>query len=109
MHGSLLTLPDGRILMTYAARIGELDGRLYRGFEAVFSHDHGKTWDWGRRFILFRGPITPPHSPQSVLLDNGRIFTVFMHPTSYTWRDENAKGNLIALSNISAVIWSPDF
>ena len=108
VHHSLLTLPDGRILMTYAARIGELDGRLYRGFEAVFSHDHGKTWDWQHRYILFRGPAAPPHSPQSVLLDDGRIFTVVMHPTSYTWRDANTKGNLIALSNISTVIWQPD-
>ena len=107
VHHSLLTLPDGRILMTYAARIGELDGRLYRGFEAVLSHDHGKTWDWQRRYILFRAPAMPPHSPQSVLMDNGKIFTILMHPTSYTWRDESAKGNLIALSNISAVIWQP--
>ena len=29
VHHNLLTLPDGRILMTCAARLGELDGRLY--------------------------------------------------------------------------------
>lgn len=35
VHHSLLTFPDGRILMTYVARIGELDGRTYNGHEAV--------------------------------------------------------------------------
>lgn len=107
VHHSLVTFPDGRILMTYAARIGELDGRLYHGHEAVFSHDHGRTWDWARRFILFRGTDGAMHSPQSVLMDDGRVVTVVMHPVSYTWRDEDARGNLTALSHVSAVIWQP--
>lgn len=107
VHHSLLAFPDGRILMTYAARIGELDGQLYHGHEAVFSHDHGKTWDWARRLILFRGTDGTMHSPQSVLLSNGRVLTVVMHPVSYTWRDEQAKGNLIGISNVSVVIWQP--
>ena len=107
VHHTLLTLPDGRILMTYAARLGELDGKLYHGHEAVISHDHGKTWDWKRRFILFRGTDGAMHSPRSVLMRNGRVFTIFMHPVSYTWRDKQTRGNLIALSNVSAVIWKP--
>ncbi len=107
VHHSLLRFPDGRILMTYAARLGELDGRLYHGHEAVISHDHGKTWDWERRYILFRGVDGTMHSPQSVLLNDGRVFTIVMHPVSYTWRDKQAKGNLIAISNVSAVIWKP--
>lgn len=107
VHHSLVTLPDGRILMTYAARLGELDGRLYHGHEAVISYDHGKTWDWKRRFILFRGTDGAMHSPQSVLMDDGRVFTIVMHPVSYTWRDRQTQGNLIALSNVSAVIWKP--
>ena len=36
-HCNLLALPDGRILMTYAARIGELDGMTYHGVEAVLT------------------------------------------------------------------------
>lgn len=107
VHHSLITFPDGRILMTYAARLGELDGLLYHGFEAVFSHDNGRTWDWPRRYILFRGTDGSMHSPQSVLMDDGRILTAVMHPTSYTWRDADARGNLWALSNISVVIWQP--
>ena len=107
VHHSLLTLRDGRILMTYAARIGELEGRTYHGHEAVFSYDNGRTWDWQRRFILFRGTDHAQHSPQSVLLSDGRVLTVVMHPVSYTWRDDETRGNLIGLSNVSVVIWSP--
>ena len=107
VHHSLITFPDGRILMTYAARLGELDGCLYHGHEAVFSHDDGRTWDWPRRYILFRGTDGAMHSPQSVLMDDGRVLTVVMHPVSYTWRDADTKGNLFGLSNISVVIWQP--
>ena len=107
VHHSLITLPDGRILMTYAARIGELEGRTYHGHEAVFSHDNGRTWDWERRYILFRGTDHAQHSPQSVLLSDGSILTVVMHPVTYTWGDGETRGNLIGLSNVSIVIWSP--
>ncbi len=107
VHHSLITFPDGRILMTYAARIGELDGRTYHGHEAVFSHDNGRTWDWARRYILFRGTDGCMHSPQSILMDNGRVLTIVMHPVSYTWRDNTTRGNLIAVSNVSAVLWQP--
>ena len=93
--------------MTYAARIGELEGRLYHGHEAVFSHDNGRTWDWEHRYILFRGTDGAQHSPQSVLLSDGRVLTVMMHPVSFTWKDNDTKGNLIGLSNISVVLWSP--
>jgi len=108
VHHSFLTFPDGRILMTYAARLGEIEGRSYHGHEAVFSHDHGKTWDWEHRYILFRGTEGGQHSPQSVLLSDGRVLTVVMHPTSFSWKDEDTTGNVIALSQVSVVIWSPE-
>ena len=107
VHHSLLTFPDGRILMTYAARVGEIDGRLYNGHEAVFSHDNGRTWDWERRYVIFRGTSGSQHSPQSVLLADGRVLTVVMHPVSYSWADKETTGNLIAVSNVSMVIWTP--
>ena len=80
----------------------------YRGHEAVISYDNGKTWDWEHRYILFRATGGSQHSPQSVLLSDGRILTVMMHPFSYSWKDEDAKGNVMRLSKISVVIWSPD-
>jgi hypothetical protein len=107
VHHSLVSFPDGRILMTYAARIGELDGRTYHGHEAVFSHDHGRTWDWSRRYILFRGINGVMHSPQSVILSNGRIMTVVMHPISFSWQDEQTEGNMVGISQVSAVLWIP--
>jgi len=57
-HSELLTLPNGDILLTYAIRMGELDGKIYHGIEAVFSHDNGVTWDWVHRYILFRWTCT---------------------------------------------------
>jgi len=30
-----------------------------------------------------------------------------MHPMSYTWADKETTGNLIGVSNVSVVIWSP--
>ena len=61
-----ILLKDGRLLLTYAARMGELDGRIYHGIEAVVSRDHGRTWDWDSRFILFRWAMHQTmHSPCS--------------------------------------------
>ena len=102
VHSSLLTLDDGRIVLTYAVvhskssnatnvlcnalgpmrgtgtvvghirchmtmalharsqRLGELEGRLYHGHEAVISHDHGVSWDWGRRWVR---ESRAPHPP----------------------------------------------
>ena len=107
VHQSFLNLPDGRILMTYASRLGELEGRLYHGIEAVASRDNGVTWDWEHRYILFRGTEGCMHSPQSVLLSDGRVLTVLMHATSFTWNDGTGEGNLKGLGHVNAVIWSP--
>ena len=108
VHESFLGLPDGRIVLTYAARLGELDGRLYHGIEAVLSHDNGITWDWERRFILFRGTEGCMHSPQSVLLSDGRILTTLMHVTSFTWNDGTVADPFTSLGHVNAVIWSPE-
>lgn len=108
MHTHLLPLPDGRIVLTYAARIGELDGMNYHGIEAVVSSDNGMTWDWEHRFILFRWTDQCTHSPQSVQLSDGRILTVFLHGKNFTWTDREertVKTNLLYLGNVSVVIW----
>ena len=79
-HSDLLTLADGRILLTYAVRHGELDGRVYQGIEAVLSEDNGRSWEWASRFYLFRWHMHGSmHSPQSVQLSDGRIMTVFLY------------------------------
>ncbi|MAV33870.1 MAG: hypothetical protein CMJ59_00295 [Planctomycetaceae bacterium] len=107
VHQSLLRLADGRLVMTYGARIGELDGRDYQGIEAVISHDHGRTWDWERRYILFRGTSSHMQSPQSVVLSDGRILTCFMHHVDFPWAtDEDRRGKLRYVSQVAVVIWS---
>ncbi|MFH1007773.1 MAG: exo-alpha-sialidase [Candidatus Latescibacterota bacterium] len=108
-HMNLRALPDGRLLMTYASRIGELEGMPYHGIEAVVSHDDGKTWDWNRRYILFRELSDQiMHSPGSVMLSDGSIFTTFMHTKGYTW-DDGTVGprSQKTIGNVSAVIWKP--
>ena len=110
VHTHLAPLADGRILMTFAARIGELEGRSYHGIEAVISPDSGKTWDWAHRYILFRWPDTAMHSPQSVQLNDGRILTIVFHHTTCSWTnrpDGDRDGNVIRFGHVSVVIWSP--
>ena len=128
VHSSLLLLPDGRLMMTYAARVGEIDGVLYHGHEAVISDDHGESFDWAQRyrlphttapyisncclidfaltlycrFVVFRGVDGAQHSPQSVCLRDGRILTVVMHPVAYTWRGEPG-GALEARGNLQGI------
>lgn len=103
VHMSLLPFPDGRILMTYVARIGELEGRTYHGTEAVFSHDHGRTWDWERRYIIYRGRTGPMHSSQSQRLSDGRVITTFMEHVDYSHQAAPAS----RMPQVCAVIWSP--
>ena len=114
VHAKLLTLPNGDILMTYIARIGELDGMTYRGTEAVLSHDHGKTWDWEHRYILFRWHTQQMHSPDSILLSDGRILTIFQHDHTASWNNREGAwdsgkwtGGTNMVGNVSVVIWSP--
>ena len=108
VHQSLLPFPDGRILMTYAARIGELDGRTYHGIEAVMSHDHGATWDWERRYILFRWSSGYMHGPQSALLSDGRVLTSFMYHTDFPWSNGDPdRGPISFTPHASVVIWLP--
>lgn len=43
IYSKLLTLPEDNLLMTSTIRMVKLDDQLDHGFEAVLSHDHGKT------------------------------------------------------------------
>ena len=108
VHTDLITLKDGRILMTYAARMGELEGKVYHGIEAVISRDHGRTWDWDKRFILFRWAMHQTmHSPCSLELADGRILTLFLYHYGAQWGKTGVGGSARTLGITSAVIWSP--
>ena len=92
--------------MTYAVRMGELEGEIYHGIEAVLSRDGGRTWSWDRRFVLFRWAMHQSmHSPVSIELSDGRIFTLFLYHYDAPWN----KGSFdsAVLGSTSAVIWSP--
>ena len=109
VHSDLVRLKDGRLLLTYAARMGELDGQIYHGIEAVVSRDNGRTWDWDKRFILFRWAMHQTmHSPCSLELADGRILTLFLYHYGAQWGKKGVGGPGRTLGITSAVIWSPD-
>lgn len=94
--------------MTYAVRMGELEGDMYHGIEAVLSHDNGRTWDWDNRFILFRWAMHQAmHSPDSLELADGRILTLFTYHYHPSWGKGALGAPGYALGMTSAVIWSP--
>ena len=108
VHSRLLVLRNGDILLTYAARMGELDGQMYHGIEAVLSRDNGKTWDWENRFILFRWAMHQSmHSPQSIELADGRILTLFGYHYDARWNEGPLGAPGYPLGMTSTVIWSP--
>ena len=108
VHSRLLTLKNGDILMTYAARMGELDGQIYHGIEAVLSRDHGKTWDWDHRFILFRWAMhQSTHTPVSIELPDGRILTLFLYHYNASWGEGSLGNPGYPLGITSIVFWTP--
>lgn len=89
-HPSMVLLPDGRIVMSYVARLGypnNTQGFPQFGIEAMVSRDNGQTWDMDHRYVLaaWVGNIKVPHlrywcsaqSTTSVLLPDGMILTAF--------------------------------
>jgi hypothetical protein len=86
---SMGLLPNGGVVMTYAARLGYTntpDGFPQFGVEAIVSHDNGQSWDLDHRYLLhtwvggnkgknfFAGA---PQSTSSLSLSDGEILTAF--------------------------------
>ena len=102
MHGHLLKLPGGELVLTVTVRADIVDGELasYRcGCEAIISRDHGLTWELDRRYILDEWEFFDSLNPVigqaghlcSTLLDDGSILTVHnnyltMGMTLIRWR-----------------------
>ena len=87
MHGHLLRMPNGDLVLTLTVRADVEQGELLsyrRGFEAIVSRDHGMTWDLDRKYVLdeweFYTALTPGAGQAghlcSTLLDDGSILSV---------------------------------
>ena len=87
MHGHLLKLPDGRLVLTMTVRADVMNGKLLsyrRGCEAVISRDNGLTWDLDRKVILDEWEFYDSHNATigqaghlcATLLDDGSILTI---------------------------------
>ncbi len=75
----LLTLPDGKLICTYARRVGRSSvWNPAHGIYATLSTDGGKTWDGANEIqLLPTVPIYQMGSPASCVLSNGDILTVY--------------------------------
>jgi photosystem II stability/assembly factor-like uncharacterized protein len=70
--GDLIVLGDGSVVLTYGER-----NRPY-GVRALVSHDGGRSWDTDHLVILADdAPNWDTGYPSSVVLKDGRIFTVY--------------------------------
>ena len=108
MHTDLITLANGDIMMTYASRMGDIDGEMFHGVEAVLSHDNGQTWDWDNRFILFRWAMHESMAwPVSMELADGRILTLYTYHYHPSWGEGALGAPGYPMGITSAVIWSP--
>ena len=87
MHGHLLRLPNGNLVLTVTVRADVVDGELVsyrRGCEAILSRDNGLTWDLDGKYILDEWEYFNGHAPGTgqaghlcaTLLDDGSILTV---------------------------------
>jgi len=90
-HPSMVTMPNGDIVLTYVVRKGYIDtadGYLQFGVEAVVSRDNGQTWDLDHRYILsqWKGNrtnadtwawVASSQATSTVLLPDGWLVTAF--------------------------------
>lgn len=89
MHGNLIRLPNGDLVLTVIRRIDVRGGRFAsyrRGCDALVSHDHGLTWNLDRMYILDdfahlngKSWSSPPACGHlySVALDDGSVLTTY--------------------------------
>jgi len=101
MHATLLTMPNGDIVMTMIVRHDMRGTELVshrKGSDALISHDNGLTWNLDRSYILdefefFDEQDIYPNvcgHQYSILLDDGSILTTYLNyrkgPTLIRWR-----------------------
>jgi hypothetical protein len=113
-HPSMVLLPGGELLMTYAVRAGyedSADGYPQYGIEAIISRDHGRTWALDRRYILatWRGSIQGenawwglPQSTSTVQLPDGALLAAFGTGV------RNQPGQSACVMDIALVRWAID-
>lgn len=117
-HFSMVLLPDGAIVLTYASRKGYVEtseGYPQFGVEAVVSRDHGKTWDLDHRYILGAWPgdrtdeawswARCSQKTSSVLLPDGDILTCFGTGFRATVPDEKELRQTFNPRDVGLVRW----
>ncbi|MEI6422343.1 MAG: sialidase family protein, partial [Lentisphaerota bacterium] len=87
MQPSMVLMPNGDVVMTYAVRMGCLqeeyrlvddDGYPQWSIEAIVSRDNGETWDLAHKYILAKwSGSSQAQSTCTVLLPDGSLFTAF--------------------------------
>ncbi len=117
-HPSLVVMPDGRVVMTYAVRLGYPDtddGFKQFGVEAVTSGDNGRSWEVDKPYLLAKWPANrkgkvrsgddywwaSPQATSTVLLPDGSLLTAF--GTGY--RSQPDKLHNFAPRDVGLVKW----
>lgn len=86
----LLMLADGRLVCVFGYR------RPPFGIHACISDDEGQTWDYENvRILRSDGAVTDIGYPNSVQLQDGRIFTTYYFTKAY------------GIRHIAATVWRP--
>ncbi len=87
MHPSMVTMPNGSIVLVYDVRLGWLDkdkrlldadGQPQWSVEAIVSRDNGETWDTKHRYVLAQwSGQYHVQDTSTVLLPDGSLLTAF--------------------------------
>ena len=115
-HPSMVLMPNEDVAMTYVVRLGSADdphGVPQFGIEAVFSHDHGLSWDLDHRYLLhvwsgkrkgknYWWPSSQATS--STLLPDGSLLTTF--GTGY--RIQAGEKSPQAPRDVGLIKWRPN-
>ena len=116
MHPSMVLMPNGDIVMTYAVRLGWLakeyvlrdeDGFPQWGIEAIVSGDNGETWDLPHRYVLAQwSGQSHAQRTSTVLLPDRSLLTAF--GAGYRIRRMKDPDPWLGPQDVGLVRWRPD-
>ena len=114
MHASMVTMPNGDIIVVYDVRLGWLaeehrvldeEGFPQWSVEAIVSRDNGESWDLAQRYVLAKWSGSyHVQDTSTVLLPDGSLLTAF----GAGYRSEPVNGELLGPLDVALVRWRPD-
>lgn len=121
-HPSMVLMPNGDVVMTYAVRLGCLreehrlvdeDGCPQWSVEAIVSRDNGESWDLSRKYVLAKwSGMSQAQETDTVLLPDGSLLTAFGSgylslPVREVWRQREFNPHHLLPREVCLVRWRP--